>query len=284
MIEITVEHFQLTKIAESGQCFRWQELGPDFFGIPAGGGYITARQPDDRTLLLDCTPEAYESYWRSYFGLYDNYELFYKTAAAEQGTYLYEAVKAADGVRILSQDFWETLVSFLISQNNNLPRIKKTISKMCESLGTPEYSRRGILYYKFPEPEALTDRAALRALGLGYRDKYIAELAENVRDGKINLADFKAMETPDARKALKKIMGIGDKVADCILLFGLHRLEAFPVDVWIKRIITEQYGGQFPLERYDGFAGVVQQYIFYFAQLQKTLSQVKSVRKTRKGA
>lgn len=284
MIEISVEHFQLTKIAESGQCFRWQELGPDFFGIPAGVGYITARQPNDSTLLLDCTPEAYEAYWRNYFGLDDNYGLFYETAAAERGTYLYEAAKAADGVRILSQDLWETLVSFLISQNNNLPRIKKTISKMCESLGTPEYSQCGSLYYKFPAPEALTDQAALRALGLGYRDKYIAELAVNVRDGKINLADFKAMATPDARDALKNITGIGDKVADCILLFGLHRLEAFPIDVWMKRIITEEYGGKFPIEHYDGFAGVVQQYMFYFAQLQKIQRQAESTHKTRKGA
>ena len=267
MIEITVRHFQLKKIAESGQCFR--------YGIPAAGGYLTAYQPNEGTLQLDCTRKAYDTYWCNYLGLRDDYDLFFEAAVEESGTYLYKAAVAADGVRILTQDLWETMVSFLVSQNNNLPRITKTIARMCECLGRPQRHADGTLYYAFPEPEALLDCSVLRKLGLGYRDKYIASLASDVQSQRIDLKALRSMTTSDVCSYLKNISGIGEKVANCIMLFGLHRLEAFPVDVWIRRIINEQYGGCFPLERFEGFAGVIQQFIFYYAQHQKTEDSLK---------
>ena len=123
-------------------------------------------------------------------------------------------------------------------------------------------------FYTFPTWERLAGQD-LSSLGLGYRDKYVEQLAQNVTDGRIDLHELTGMETEQARTYLKSIHGVGNKVADCVLLFGLHRVEAFPVDTWIRQVIDEHYGGKFPVEHYDGHAGIIQQFIFYYMQQHK---------------
>ena len=192
---------------------------------------------------------------------------------------LKKCIDFGGGIRILHQDIWETIISFIISANNNIPRIKKILETMCREFGDKidfKYnSKLGIPegeYYSFPEPERLNslsieDLACLRA---GYRDKYIMDAAEKVSSGEVNLKDIPEMPTELAKKELLKIKGVGGKVADCILLFSMGRYELFPKDVWIKRILNQVYGVEeketdsFVTEKYGNYAGFAQQYMYYY--------------------
>lgn len=165
----------------------------------------------------------------------------------------------------MRQELWETMVSFIISQNNSIPRIQKSVETLCLFCGKGHEEADGV-WYEFPRPEALLVEEDLAPAKLGYRAKYITELAKNVTDGVISLEALAAMEQEEAGNYLKSIYGVGAKVAACIQLFSLHQLDSFPIDTWIKQIISAEYGGKFPVEMYSGFAGVIQQYIFYYAR------------------
>jgi N-glycosylase/DNA lyase len=169
--------------------------------------------------------------------------------------YLIAAVNYGYGIRILKQDLWETMVTFLVSQQNNIPRIKNIIVKLCAPHGG-----------QFPTPDILAQYTEndFLSLGLGYRAKYLQVLVEAVLKGNLSFDALRDMNYHDAINFLKCFHGIGNKVANCIALFGLHKMEAFPVDVWIKRIIDEQYAGNFNEKRFLGYAGVVQQYMFFY--------------------
>jgi N-glycosylase/DNA lyase len=165
----------------------------------------------------------------------------------------------------LKQDLWEAMVTFVISQQNNIPRIKNIIAKLCEPYGN-----------KFPTPDILekyTENDFL-SLGMGYRAKYLQNISKSVLEGDLNFSRLKSMNCSDAVNFLKQFSGIGDKVAHCITLFGLHKIEAFPIDVWIRRIIDDQYGGNFDVNRFFGYAGIVQQYMFFY---QRSINGVKTV-------
>lgn len=257
-------HFNLRQIAESGQCFRWKAT--DHPSFPSGA-YIVCDGADQA--LLGQVDDGVELWcednklnrWRHYLDAGTDYGAIIRSIPAKDH-YLRAAAESAAGLRILHADLWEIMVSFIISQNNNIPRIKKTIAAMCKKLGE---AREGVYgtYHTFPTPAALVNLQALQGLGLGYRDKYIARLAQNVCYGKIDLAAIQQMPTEAAHTYLKSIFGIGEKVSNCILLFGLGRKEAFPVDTWIKKIIAREYAGKFPVELYPQTAGVIQQYMFY---------------------
>jgi N-glycosylase/DNA lyase len=169
--------------------------------------------------------------------------------------YLTAAVNYGCGIRILRQDPWETIVTFLISQQNNMSRIRSIIAKLCRPYG-----------YQFPTPNLLASytKDDFVALGLGYRARYLHKIVQAVLDGKLNLSELQVMNAVDAVAFLTRFDGIGHKVANCIALFGLHKLDAFPIDVWIRRIIDEQYGGNFDETRFPGYAGIVQQYMFFY--------------------
>ena len=152
----------------------------------------------------------------------------------------------------------------MISQNNNIPRIKAAIEAVCRRFGHMVTLPGGGCYYTFPEPEALTEAEDLAGLGLGYRDKYIAALASAVASGNMDPAKMATMDYTTAKAILKAAPGIGEKVANCILLYGMGHLEAFPVDVWIKRVLDREFPDGFPMGRYIGCAGLVQQIIFYY--------------------
>lgn len=180
----------------------------------------------------------------------------------ETDVYLTRAARMGAGLRILRADLWEMIVSFIVSQNNNIPRIKASVSAMCQKLGDRREDAFGE-YYTFPTAQQLAAADNLQGLGLGYRDRYVAGLAEKVCRGDVRLDGIAEMPTEDARRYLRSIYGIGEKVANCILLFGIGRKETFPIDTWIRKIIDREYAGQFHAENYDGYAGVIQQYMFY---------------------
>lgn len=263
-----VSHFDLDQIAESGQAFRWERRGPENYAIPAGDRFCVAYMPAPDKLAVRC-PENWATFWRYYFGLGDAYPEYWAVidAWAERdgpAAYLSKAAAAANGMVILHQPAWETMVSFMVSQNNNIPRIKASLAAMCRRFGKQITTLEGEQYYTFPLADTLTDTADLSGLGLGYRDKYISGLARAVATGILPVRTLEAMDYTRAKAVLKVVPGIGEKVASCILLYGMGHLEAFPVDTWIRRVLDREFSDGFPMERYAGFAGLVQQLIFYY--------------------
>jgi N-glycosylase/DNA lyase len=183
--------------------------------------------------------------------------------------YLTAAVNYGHGLRILQQDLWEVIVTFFISQQNSISRIKNIVAKLCEPYG-----------YQFPTAIMLSKYTEddLLALGLGYRAKYLKNIVKSVTGGDLNLDELKNMDFCNAISFLKRFDGIGDKVANCIALFGLHQMDAFPIDTWIRRIIDEQYGGNFDKTRFPGYSGVVQQYMFFY-QRSRVRKDIRSTTK-----
>ena len=272
------KNFDIAQIARSGQCFRLDKHRhkEHTWQLVAYKRYLEIKQlPGSSTVEFSCTQEEFDQLWKRYFDLDTNYQ-YYIDHIDPEDTYLTAAATAGAGIRILRQEPWEMLISFTISQNNNIPRIKQSIELLCSIHGKGHITEDGQLWYEFPEPKALTNIEWLQGLGLGYRDKYIQKMAENVAAGTIDLQRLadKEMSDGEIESYLKSIYGIGPKVANCIMLFGYHRIDSVPKDTWINKIIKEQYNGKFPVEMYAGFAGVIQQYIFNYAA-NKNLREVE---------
>lgn len=266
-IKVEIPNFNIRQIAASGQCFRINPHPeePDTYTVIAYGRYLKIRQTEgNKEIYFFCSPEDFTNIWCRYFDIGTDYARIIGSIDPED-KYLTAAAQKGSGIRILRQQLWETTVSFIISQNNNIPRIKHSIEILCELCGT-SWREDGQTIYAFPDAKRLylTDLSPAK---LGYREKYIKTLAENVWKGKENLSELRDSRLPYSyvENRLKSIYGIGPKVANCIMLFGLHRLESFPVDTWMQKIIEKEYSGIFPIERYREYAGVIQQYIFNYA-------------------
>lgn len=263
MVFVSKEDFDLGKIADSGQCFRLKRLEPGRFRAVAGNRYTELTERADGW-ALDCSNREFDGFWRGYFDLDADYAAF-RAAVPEKDAYLTAAADFGAGIRILRQEPWETLVTFIISQRKNIPAIRACVEALCrrygESLG-PEYG--------FPTPSALAGagEAGLRACALGYRAGYVLAAAEMLETGELELGALAALGDEALAEALMRVPGVGVKVASCVSLFGYHRIAAFPRDVWINRVVREHYRGRFPLYRYRGFAGVMQQYLFYYARYE----------------
>lgn len=264
MVVKKITNFSLEQIARSGQCFRMSRREDGFFDIISGSRWMGARQSGETCEFL-CTEEEFSEFWEDYFDLKQDYGE-YISRIDKEDVYLNAAVKLAGGVRILRQDIWEMIVSFLISQQNNIVRIRRCIENICEAYGNPVKNGRGEVYFTFPEPEALAglEEDALKACNLGYRSKYVVRAARSVAEGSFDLEQLGTLPYEKAKEELLKLFGVGVKVADCICLFGLHHLEAFPVDTHISQALKKYYGDGFPMEKYRGIQGVIQQYIFYY--------------------
>ena len=169
-------------------------------------------------------------------------------------------------MRILRQDVWETVICFIISQQNNIPRITKCVENLCALFGEPKVNAHGETYYAFPTAERLAQCTPddLAPVKLGYRAKYICATARQIATGAVELDRIRRMKYADAKAELLRLTGVGVKVAECICLFGLHHIDAFPVDTHIRQMLDTHYPKGFPLSRYKGFAGVMQQYAFYY--------------------
>jgi N-glycosylase/DNA lyase len=253
----------MDQIMDSGQCFRINKISADSWIVKAFSRSLIIHREGDFDYALECSPEEYEEVWLDYFDMRRDYGKIKELIKATKDPYLAAAVDYGRGIRILKQDLWETIVTFLISQQNNISRIKNTLSKLCEPYGN-----------SFPSPDILlkySERDFL-TLGLGYRAKYLINIVDSVVNGDLNLNNLKSLKYNEAINYLKQFNGIGDKVANCIALFGLRKIEAFPIDVWIRRIIDVQYGGIFDITHFSGYAGVVQQYMFFY---QRSLTSAK---------
>ena len=269
MVVKEIPYFDLSEICDSGQCFRMERLAENEFQILAEDKYLKAFQ-DGETVHFDCSEEEFETFWKHYFDLEKDYGLYIE-AIDPKDTYLKTAAELGSGIRILNQDLWEMIVSFLISQQNNIVRIRKCIDRISRRYGEEKRAADGTVYYAFPTAEALSraTEEELRDCNLGYRAKYVRDTALRVASGEVDLTAIRKMTYPEAREELLKLYGVGVKVADCICLMALHQLSAFPVDTHIHQALEKHYPDGFPAERYEGMEGVLQQYIFYYELIHK---------------
>jgi N-glycosylase/DNA lyase len=264
-IEITgVEEFDPVKIFECGQCFRWNpEHEGSYTGVAMGRAARVRREGG--SVFITGTADDFESVWRGYFDLDRDYGAIGRTLGIDD--YMTEAVRHGAGIRILKQDKWEALCSFILSQCNNIPRIKQIIGKFCVLFGTPiEFEGRTV--HAFPSAEktaALTDDA-LAPIRCGFRASALLEAARAVASGDLDLEAIARLTPQGALEALKKLSRVGDKVAHCVMLFGLQMLDAFPVDTWIRKTLDKRYPGGLDPRLFSPYAGIAQQYMFYEAR------------------
>ncbi len=260
MVRLPVSCLDLDQIARSGQCFTWEPVGDGGWRIPHRDRLVTARQEGD-SLLLSCSEAELEDTWRAYLDLDTDYAAILASIDPADPC-LSRAAERGRGIRILRQDLWEVMVCFLISQNNNIARITRSVAALRAAYGRPAGAFRA-----FPRPDELpaASEAGFRAMGLGYRAGYLARLVKALSGGGLGRLEeaLSAADDQEAEALLMGFHGIGRKVADCICLFGLHRTDFFPVDTHIRQVLSAHYPQGFPFDRYQGHLGIVQQYLFY---------------------
>ena len=262
------------KTFECGQCFRWNPDGSGGY-TGAASGRAARVFALGGTARVECG-EADIGFWRDYLDMGTDYDAARESVM--RGEYLTDCARTGEGIRILRQDKWEALCSFIISQCNNIPRIKSIVEKLCELFGEPfetPWGRR----YAFPPAErvALLEEPELAPLHAGYRAPYIINAARAVASGDMDLDAAAGMDADAARAYLKTLSGVGDKVANCAVLFGLHRLDAFPIDVWIKRALREHMPPDFDPKTLGEYAGLAQQYMFFAERAVSAVNTRKSV-------
>ncbi len=255
-----VDKFNLEDTFNCGQCFRWKKTDDNSFEGVALDKYLKITKKTDKIILMNTSKEDFENVWKDYFDLSLNYN-YVRSELEKTNDKMKKICNYSPGIRILKQDPWEALCSFIISQNNNIPRIKGIINRLCENFGYQ--ISNGV--YSFPKANELStlNDSDLDILKCGFRSKYILDAAKKVSSGEINLNNIKKMKIDLARKELQKIKGVGPKVAECTLLYGMYRLEAFPMDVWMKRAM-EKIFSDMKAEDFGQYAGIAQQYIFNY--------------------
>lgn len=274
-----VHDFDAKHIFECGQCFRWsREEDGSYTGV-AFGKVLNVRSDYDKGLVvLDNTSMSeFKDIWYDYFDLGRDYGAIKKKLAED--SVLDMAIEYGRGIRILNQEPWEMLISYIISANNSIPMISRSIGLLSEMYGK-QLRYKGKTYYAFPTPSELAAAGIeeISACRAGFRCKYIYQAVGMVNSGEINLREIAAMDMASARKELMRIPGVGPKVADCIMLFSMRKPGAYPVDVWVKRVTEYFFLGKdvkmkeiqhFAEEKFGDLAGFAQEYLFYYAREQK---------------
>ena len=263
LIHCDADEIDPRKIAGSGQCFRWQTHEDGRIAVPHAGRVLTMTPADEDTYSLDCSPDEFESLWKPYFDWETDYAAI-RARVTDEDPYLKKACAAGKGLRILRQDPWEVLISFIISQNRNIPQIRRSVRLMCAAAagsGDAEGCEA-----PFPGPEQIVSLGldGLTRCRLGYRAGYVLAAARSVMSGELDLGALKTGGLDGCLVGLRSLYGVGPKVAACAALFGFHFLDACPVDVWIRRVFGREYPGGYPFSRYAPFNGVYQQYMFEY--------------------
>ena len=244
---------------ECGQCFRFEKITEREYSLIARNKKLYIIKEEGGWLFRDMEINEFKADFVSYFDLERDYGGIIKGFSRDAT--VTKAASLCDGIRIFRQDPWETLISFIISANNNIPRIKKIIDSLCRLYGEEENG-----YFSFPSPEKLYEVGieGLAPIKAGFRAKYIYDAACKIVSGEVSLQHVATCGYAQALEELKKIKGVGDKVANCVLLFGFGYYEAFPIDVWVKRVIEKYYGEGFDPTIFGKYAGIAQQYLFYY--------------------
>lgn len=270
-------HFSPEVIMQSGQCFRMRKTGDSDYEVIAFKQLLRIRQISKNRFDFDCDTREFDRIWREYFDLERDYSQILDFID-KKDSYLRQAVLFGDGMKILKQNPFEMLISFITSQRKSIPAIRKCISALCEvageHIGTSPYDSAKL--FTFPTAKALSSLSEeeLNRCMLGYRSKYIMSVSKAVADRSPDLESLKNLSSEALIEELTGFYGVGIKVASCIALFGYYRTEVFPVDVWIKRILDREYRGVFPPEncknpdQYQNIAGILQQYMFYYERFR----------------
>ena len=283
-----VKDFNIKQILECGQCFRWEKISDTNYIIVAYRRVIEVVQEGNTVTILNTNMKDFNEIWKNYFDLDVNYEEVKEELSKDE--LLKKSVEFGYGIRILNQDPFEMLISFIISARNSIPSIMKTIKKISERWGDRiEYKDN--IYYAFPMPEQLKEVSLeeIKETGASFRSKYIVDTIAKVNEAieaknngelteeleQFDLEYIKALPVDECHKALQNFMGVGAKVADCIMLFSMSKHSAFPVDVWIKRAMIHFYLAPdvslnkirvFGRDKFGELAGLAQQYLFYYAR------------------
>jgi N-glycosylase/DNA lyase len=268
---------------ECGQCFRWnRKQNGRWFGV-AKGLFLELSWDGHNLILHDTTIEEFKKVWYTYFDFERDYSEI-KRKLSENDPVMADAVEFGRGIRLLKQDFYEAAVSFLISQNNGIPRIKKIIESLSSAFGEPVANRfnseASYKAFSFPSMERIAGLSPedLKIIRAGYRDKYILRTSRQILDNEIDMNILKNKNRSESRREMLKLYGVGRKVADCILLFSGTRYDIFPVDRWVKRVMAKLYLGyeagfdeldDFAQKKFGNLAGFAQQYLFYYARAKK---------------
>lgn len=275
-----VKNFNIKQILECGQCFRWEKKAELNYIIIAYGRVIEVIQEDDKVTILNSNKEDFNNIWFEYFDLGRDYSKIKDELSKDE--ILKKSVDYGYGIRILSQEPFELVISFIISARNSIPSIKKTIKKISERWGK-EIEYNGEKFYTFPTPEMLKDVTEddIRETGASFRSKYIVDTVFNINkdldniDGVYNLKRIASLSDDECHTALQEFKGVGAKVADCIMLFSMKKYSAFPVDVWVKRAMMHFYNAKegslnkiriFARDKFKDLSGFAQQYLFYYAR------------------
>ncbi len=264
------EYFDIYKIFDCGQTFRFDPHEDGIAGI-ACGMYLYFVQSDSTVRIYGCSEKDFYESLAPYLGLDRDYGKINEDIFAHfPDGVIREAEQLSRGIRILTQPLWETVCSFIISQNNNIPRIKKIIASLSAECGNKIECFDGQIRYDFPTPEQLLSCGVdgLRELKTGFRAKYLIDCAEKWQLGIFD--DFSSLPYEEAKEKLMTVKGIGEKVANCVLLFAGGKYNAFPVDVWIKKVIDKYYGGSLDITSLGDYAGIAQQYLFYYERYIKS--------------
>lgn len=274
-----LNEFEPRDIFTCGQAFRWYEEADGSFTFITNGKVANAKKVGDKVFLKGVDKNSFDEIFYNYFDLSRDYKLVIEELAKDE--VMKNATDYGKGIRILNQDKFETIISFIISANNQIPRIKKSIEKISEMYGDYLGEDENRKYYSFPSAEklSLARPEDLREFArVGFRDMRIVETANLIKDGRVNIEEIDNMELEDARRTLQELPGVGPKVADCILLFAFDRKESFPVDVWIKRVMEELYlkeatpKSKIAMRGREVFgknAGFANQYLFYYGRENK---------------
>mgnify|MGYP000570866723 FL=1 len=271
-----VNDFTLSQILECGQCFHFDKLDEEVYEVVAFGRAVKMEQTDKVLRIYGSSMEDYEGIWKLYLDMDNDYGLIKQSVIKADGA-LKTAVDEKSGIHILNQDFFETLISFIVSQNKSIPQIKQCVKNISHRFGDEVIGYNGEAFYVFPDVQRLHDATEeeLRECKVGFRAPYIKNATEAVYSGAVTKEKLDELDIAQARELLMTIKGVGEKVANCVLLFGLGRREAFPVDVWMKRIMEQMYfDGKdtkkqdieaFAVNKFGDLGGYAQQYLFDYA-------------------
>lgn len=259
LLIIPEDIFSLPQTLDCGQAFRWEQTEDNKWHGVVKGSPLTVYETADGIVFENTDEEKFNTIWKDYFDFDTDYEKIRESFSDD--LYLSKAMDFCGGIRLLKQEPWEALCSFIISQNNNIPRIKGIISRLCESFG----DNLGNGDFSFPGAERLAKMTPeeLAPLRAGFRAKYIVDAARKVASGEVPLYELEKLPLEEGLNSLMKITGVGPKVASCALLYGCGKKDAFPIDVWVKKILKELYPDEFPFED-SPYKGVAQQYLFHY--------------------
>lgn len=272
---LKIEYFNLKYTLECGQCFRWRKIEENEYIGVIKDRVVKIKQFENKIYVISNNMDNIEEVIKEYFDLNTDYE-FIEKRISKIDENVNKAVRNTSGIRILNQDFFETLMSYIISANNNIPRISRSVNLISE-----KYGKKIIFeneeYFLFPTAEELKQvpEDEFKKCGVGFRARYLKHAVEDVLNGKIDIKNIDNITTEVLKKKLLTIMGVGPKVADCILLFSCKRGEVFPIDVWVERVMTnlyfKEYGRamkkkeilEYADKNFKNDAGIVQQHLFY---------------------